>query len=213
MEYRCEATSVAGFVQQLSVAYIGHGYFFYVAGEIPEKKDPRAVDARIIEKYGIAIGKATRARRKAAGLANLQYLRFERFFLLLATHGRHPFFEAEQRFIRDARESPIKFGGYSVSYRSGHPHVRIEQRQYLELKAYFADVCLHRSREWLEKQLRYLPFEPYAPVRSQLLSIAREVNRRRALARYEAVPRSAIRTRRRVVPPFGDLPSMRNKAA
>jgi hypothetical protein len=67
MEYRCEATSVAGFVQQLAVSYIGRGYFFYVRGEIPEKKDPRIVDEHIIEKYGIAIGKTARARRKASG--------------------------------------------------------------------------------------------------------------------------------------------------
>ena len=51
MKYRCEATSVAGFVQQLAVAYVGRGYFFYVTGELPERKDPRAVDRRIIEKY------------------------------------------------------------------------------------------------------------------------------------------------------------------
>ena len=92
MEYRCEATSVAGFVQQLAVSYIGRGYFFYVRGEIPEKKDPRVVDENITGKYGIAIGKKARALRKASGLANIQYLRFERSFVLLATHGRHPVF-------------------------------------------------------------------------------------------------------------------------
>ena len=67
MEYRCEATSVAGFVQQLAVSYVGRGYFFYVIGEIPERKDPRVIDQRLIEKYGLGIGKATRARRKSAG--------------------------------------------------------------------------------------------------------------------------------------------------
>jgi hypothetical protein len=115
MEYRCEATSVAGFVQQLAVAYVGHGYLFYVTGEIPERKDPCAVDSRIIENYGIAIGKATRARRKAAGQANLQYIRFERRFVLLSTRGHHRFFEQERNSIRDAREVPIKFAGYAIS--------------------------------------------------------------------------------------------------
>ena len=33
------------------------------------------------------------ARRKKQGLANVQYLRFDRFFLLLATYGEHRFFE------------------------------------------------------------------------------------------------------------------------
>src|SRR5215475_6096161 len=99
MEYRCEATSVAGFVQQLAVAYVGRGYFFYVRGEIPERKDPRAVDEKLITKYGIAIGKTARARRKAAGFANVQYIRFRQSFVLLATPGKHRFFEEERSFI------------------------------------------------------------------------------------------------------------------
>jgi hypothetical protein len=202
MKYRCEATSVAGFVQQLAVSYIGRGYFFYVRGEIPEKKDQRVVDQNIVEKYDIAIGKTARARRKAAGFANIQYLRYERSFLLLATHGAHPFFDKEGSLIRDARERPIKFGGYAVSFRNGHPHVRIEQRQYLELKSFLADVAVHRKGEWIAATLSRLPFEPYAPVRTQLHCILREINRRRGLAGFEPVPASSIRLRRRVVRPF-----------
>ena len=202
MEYRCEATSVAGFVQQLAVSYVGRGYFFYVRGEIPEKKDPRVVDENITGKYGIAIGKKARALRKASGLANIQYLRFERSFLLLATHGKHPFFDNEGSLIRDAREQPIKFGGYAVSFRNGHPHVRIEQRQYLELKAFLADGAVHRKAEWIRATLSGLPFEPYAPVRSQLHCILREINRRRGLAGYEFIPASCVRVRRRIVRPF-----------
>jgi len=41
MKYRCEATSVTGFIQQLAVGYVRHGYFFYVVGQVPEGKDPR----------------------------------------------------------------------------------------------------------------------------------------------------------------------------
>ena len=91
MEYQCEATSVIGFVQQLAVAYVGRGYVFYVTGEIPERKDPKCVDAKLIDKYGLSVGKATRARRKLAGFANIQYLRFGNSFIILATHGNHPF--------------------------------------------------------------------------------------------------------------------------
>jgi hypothetical protein len=204
MEYRCEATSVAGFVQQLSVAYIGRRYFFYVVGEIPEGKDPSLVDQKLIAKYGLGIGKTARARRKAAGLANVQYLRYGRFFVLLATHGKHVFFEEERKFIRDAREMPIKFGGYAVSYRNGHPHVRIEQRRYQELKAYLADLAVHRRKDWLEHMFRRLPFEPYAPARGQMHCILREVNRRRQLAQFEVISASCVRTRRRVVRPFDE---------
>jgi hypothetical protein len=202
MKYRCEATGVAGFVQQLAVAYIGRGYFFYVLGEIPEKKEPSVIDERLVEKYGIEIGKTARARRKASGFANIQYLRFERSFVLVSTHGKHPFFDQEGSLIRDARELPIKFGGYSISYRGGHPHVRIEQRQYLELKAYFGEIAVHRKAARIEGMFKRLPFEPYAPVRSQLFGILRAVNRRRKLAGYELVPSSCIRVRRRVISPF-----------
>src|SRR5262245_58080496 len=121
--YRYEATSVAGFIQQLAISYLANGYFFYVMGHIPDAKDPRATDKRILEKYGIAASKFVRYRRKGAGRANLQYLRHDRTFLILATHGAHAFFEAEASNIRDARRVPIKFKGYAVSYRGGHPSV------------------------------------------------------------------------------------------
>ena len=44
--YRCETGSVAGFVQQLAVSYLSHGYWFYVAGTVPDRKDPRAPTSR-----------------------------------------------------------------------------------------------------------------------------------------------------------------------
>ena len=46
-------------------------------------------------------------------------------------------------------------------------------------------------------------FEPYAPVRRQLLNILRAVNRARHEAGFEAVPASVLRLRRRIVKPFG----------
>lgn len=202
MEYRCEATSVAGFVQQLAVSYVGHGYFLYVAGEIPARKDPREVDAKLITKYGLAVGKTTRARRKAAGFANVQYIRYRHFFVLAATPGRHALFIEEARSIRDARDVPIKFAGYSISYRAGHPHVRIEESRFRGLKAYFEEIAVHRSREPLEAELRRMNFEPYAPVRSQLHTILRAVNRRRELAQFETVSPSVLRMKRRIVKPF-----------
>jgi hypothetical protein len=200
--YRCEATSAEGFVQQLAVSYLGSGYWFYVAGEIPEGKDPRRVDEKLVTRYEIDLSKWARARRKRAGLANLQYLRFGRFFVLLATHGAHRFFEEEAASVRDARRTPIRFRGYSVSYRGGHPHVRIEQDEYKRLKAYFLSLATHRSAERLAGELARLPFEPYAPVRRQLLAVLRAVNRDRGRAGFEPVPADCLRLRRRVCRPF-----------
>ena len=53
MAYRCVATSVAGFVQQLAVSYVAHGYYFYVKGWIPERKTPARIDEKLVSKYGL----------------------------------------------------------------------------------------------------------------------------------------------------------------
>lgn len=201
-EGRFVATTIEGFVQQLAVSYISNGYFFYVTGRIPDRKDPRAVDRKFVELYDLEASKWARARRKRAGLANVQYLRFERFFVLLATHGEHPIFEGESNLIRDARRVSIKFAGYSVSFRGGHAHVRIEQEQYKLVKSYLTDLAVRRSAESLENVFRDLPFEPYAPVRRQLLNILRGVNRARKVAGFKPVRGECLRLRRRIVKPF-----------
>ena len=151
--YRAEATSIAAFVQRLAVSYLVNGYWFYVAGRIPGDKDPLAVDTKLVERYRIDISKWARVRRKHAGLANLHYLRFERTFLLLATHGQHRFFEEEKNTLRDARRVPIRFHGYSVSFRGGHPHVRIAQDNFQELKSYFTELATWKPKQELEVEL------------------------------------------------------------
>jgi hypothetical protein len=204
--YRCETSSVEGFLQQLAVGYVQHGHFFYVTGHVPDGKDVRAVDAKLIERYGLDVSKWTRAREKGKGRASLQYIRYGRFFVLIATAGRHEYFEREAG-IRDLREHPIRFSGYSISYRRGvdrrfHVSVRIAPDEYLRVKAHFVELACHRSVEGLIAEFMRLGFEPYAPVRRQLLNIHRAVNRERQLAGFEPVPVSALRLRRRIVRPF-----------
>ena len=70
----------------------------------------------------------------------------------------------------------------------------------LRVRDYFLSV--HRSSDNLARALPSLPFEPYAPVRQQLLNILRAVNRSRKAAGFEPVPLSALRLRRRPVPGF-----------
>ncbi len=210
ISYQCVTGSVAGFLQQLAVAYLGHGYWFYVTGHVPEGKDPAAVDEKLLRKYEVSISKWARARRKRADLANVHYLRHERFFVLLASRGHHAFFEGEAHF-KDAREEPIRFGGYSISVKRGvdgrlHPSVRLHPETYRELRAYFVELATRRSVEALSAELHRLPFEPYAPVRRQLLNILRALNRARRVAGLEAVPISALRLSRKGVKPFEVVP-------
>ena len=200
--YRCEATTLEGFIQQLAVGYVSRGYVFYVCGWVPERKEPRAVDRQLVAKYGIDVSKWARARRKRAGYANLQYLRFERFFVILATPGRHPFLEMEAKLIRDCRETPIKFGGYAVGSTGRNVRVRIEREQYNLLKAHFCELALRRPAPALERMIAALPFEPYAAVYRQMCGLVRAVNEIRKPAGFEALSFSCVRMRRRIVRPF-----------
>jgi len=206
--YRYVAQSIQGFVQQLAVAYLSHGYLFYVTGEIPGGKDPAFVDRKLLTKYGIELSKWGRARRKRAGEACLHYLRFGRFFVLIATRGRHRFFDEEPDF-RDIRVTPLKFSGYSISIRRGvdrklHPSVRIHPEEYRKLKAYLLSLARHRYVENLSEVFHAIPFEPYAPVRRQLLNLLRAVNRERKAAGFEPVPITSLRLSRKGVKPFGE---------
>jgi hypothetical protein len=221
MQYRCEAVSVAGFVQQL-VTYISSGYWFYVTGAVPERKDPRDIDRKLIDKYDLNLREWTRSRRKKAGRANVQYLRYGRFFVLIATHGEHRFFcdvEGEGRLYRDVRRTSIKFAGYSISRRrsadgsSWHTHVRIGREVYRELKAHLVELAKRRTLSNLTLVLRTVPFEPYAPVRRQLLNILRAMNRERKALGYEPVPISALRLHRRSVRPFGEVDACKRMEA
>jgi hypothetical protein len=205
--YRCEATSVEGFIQQLAVSYVRNGYFFYVTGRVRESLDPGDVDRTLIGKYGIDVSKFTRARRKRGGLANIHYLRHGRFFVLLATTGKHVFFGEEANLVRDVRREPIKYEGYAVSCRAGRACVRIDRGTELNLKAYFEDIATKTTAASIARQLRRLPFQPYAPVRQQLLDMLRSVNRARKAAGLEQVPVTAIRWKRWIVKPFGESSS------
>jgi hypothetical protein len=184
------------------VACIDKGYFFYATGRVPEGKDPRAVDRKLAERYGSAISKWSRYRRKRGGHANVRYMRHERFFVLMATGGVSPFFEQEAGVIRDCRREPFKYGGYSISSKGGHVSVRIEREQYNVLKAAFLEYALRRPAERLEGMVSSLPFEPYAPVRRQLLSLVRAMNRARKTAGLKPLSYSCVRLKRDFIRTF-----------
>ena len=215
--YRFEAKTVGGFVQQVAVNCVAHGYWWYVTGTIPAGKDPAVADQKLSEKYRTWASSGERARRKQAGWANVRYLRHDRFFVLMATEGKQRFFaqlpdgeseldslSREQR-IRDIRRQPLRFEGYSISFRNNHASVRIQMEEYRRLKAYFLDLAVRRRVDSLTKEFWRVPFESYAPVRNQMRCILRAVNRERKTAGFEPVPLEAVRYKRRVYRPFCPL--------
>ena len=202
MQYQCEATSVEGFIQQLAVQYVAHGYFYFVTGRVPERKDPAAVDRKLLERYGIERSKWSRSRQKHAGRANLHYLRHRDFFVLVATEGAHQFFEAERAQVRDLRKTWLKAFQYEIGYRNGHALVRIERGEYRRLKSHFLEIGVHRSASDLQASIFRLPYMPYRAVYRQLCRLVWEMNRRRKQAGFEPVRVSCVRRLRKVVRPF-----------
>jgi hypothetical protein len=201
--YRCEATSVGGFIQQLAVAYISRGYWFYVTGEIPEGKVPDAIDAKLIQKY--AIGKLSpwsRSRRKKEGEGFVQYLRYGSVFVLLASHGARRFFEEEGKLIRDVRSQPLYAFGYSIQHVTGHTLVRIEECELKRLRRHFSDMALSASVGELCDAFEGLGYEPYIPVFRQYRKLHRMVNRMRRIAGLERVPLTCLRSVRHLYRPF-----------
>lgn len=200
--YRCEAVSVEGFVQQLAVSYVSKGYYFYVTGHLPEGKDANAVDAKIIAQYGIAMSKFTRCRRKREGWASVQYLRLDRTFVILATHGKHEFLEAEHKEVKDCRKYPITLFGYAVSNVKGHACVRLSEREFIAQRARLVELALHRTPDAVAAAFRSLPFQPYKPIRRQLMQIWRECNRVRKARGFDRVEIDCIPMLRQIVKPF-----------
>lgn len=215
-----EATTVNGFVQQVADAWVKHGYWRYVVGEIPQRKDPTRTDARIIEKYETDISSAERSRRRQAGRPLVRYIRHGRMFAIFATEGggqnrkRHRFYAAledggeskrdragRELRIRHVKRNAFRFAGYSVSHRNGHLSVRIQHEEYLALKAHFLERARWRAEKLID-EFRAIPFEFWAPVKLQVKCILRAVNRERHVAGFDQVPWEAVRRGRRIYRPF-----------
>ena len=208
--YRYETRSVEGFVQQLAVGYVARGYRFYVACRIPPDKDPVGIDRKLVERYGLDISKYVRCRRRRQGEASVQYLRHGRFFILIATPGHHPFFQREHDW-RDIREHPLFYGGYSIGCRRGqdarfHASVRIGRRELERLAGRIDRIALVPDADRLFRFWQGLRFEPYAPIRRQLLRLFWRMNDRRKAAGLELVPVRALRMQRRPLSPFVRCP-------
>jgi len=75
---------------------------------------------------------------------------------------------------------------------------------YNQLKSYCVDMATCRSLSQIRLEFLKLPFEPYAPVRRQLLNIVRAVNRARLKAGFEPVPMEYLRLKRHVVKAFDE---------
>lgn len=235
--YEYIATSRTGFVQQVACSYVCKGYRFYVSGKVPEGVDPREIDEKLLTKYDIRKTDAQRYYNKhELKRANIQYIRFERDWLMLATPGKHIWKAIEAKNMADcSRGEPIKFQGYSIYWKDGlyRPHrckenpdgepelddkkrvrVQICRTAFRELKAEFHGLATKRSAEWLATKIFNVPYEPYAPVRQQMIEILNAVNRRRKTSGIKTLlDTKCIRTHRKIVLPFQWVEGEESEAA
>lgn len=212
--YRCEPETLDGFLAQL-VRYVASGHYFYVTGVVPERKDPQQVDRKLIELYGIGRPKWERARRRLGEQAGIHYLRYGRFFVLLATHGRHQFFTDHERNVCDIRRTALKVRGYSIRYtyseleKRWKVFVRLDKETYRSVRAHLLELATrpsYRETDKLIYEFMTLPFQGYGPVRSQVLSIIKAANRRRRHAGYAQLPTDIVPRMRPVRRVFEDQP-------
>ena len=201
MRQQYVAASVVGFVRHLALYHVSRGYEFYLTGHVPERKRaaPEEVDQAMVDKYGVAMSKYARHRRRRAGDAAVAYLRHGDFWVMLATAGRHRFFDVNADSIKNFRRRPLVFGGYSIGLRSGKLHVELADDFYRELRGYLVNQAVHRSAARLTQEIYELPIEPFGPVQRQMRKILREVNAERKTAGMARVPGRAIPCRLRVV--------------
>lgn len=119
--------------------------------------------------------------------------------------------KAEYR-VKKQQQTAARLRGDDYEYLPrGTRHARwvgrvcIHPERYAELRAEALGLAVHRSADYLRRWFFYQPFLPYAPIRWQLKTLLREVNkaRRHAFgASFETVPDDAIRFHKRHVPAF-----------
>ena len=233
-DYPCIASTRKSFIQQVVCGWVRNGYVFYVHVLIPEDKNPYFVDRKLLCRYAIAMKASRRRSRKNRGVIRIAYVRHGRNALMLATHGRHEetkegwldWRATEGRNIRDcSRGQPIKVYGYSIYYVRGgyvlnrtktnpsgpperdyeyHVRAQISRKFIAEISRHLLAHATRRDEEWFASQFWHLPFEPFAPVRKQLLKCLMQVNQARRKAGLSKLPTEIIRFRRDIVKVYRD---------
>lgn len=191
--YLC--TSFEGFLQYVAVHLLPYGFRYYVLGEIPAKKDPLAVDVKLIGRYYCDVGRSMRHKLKKRGLTPVRYLRWERTFLLITTEGNHGVFLSEKK-VKDVRKQPIIVGGVSMRHVNGHSHVRLTRTRFMEMKAELEAIACHRSDWFWANYFWNFPYPQYSPIVKQAFWLLNAINRKRAAGGLETIHWQIIKLKR-----------------
>jgi hypothetical protein len=204
MAYHCVARNTDEFLHQLT-RLVGNGHYFYFSHLLDDQHDPTRLDQKIVDQWKLDVPYWKRTAKYRRGLPSIHYLRYGRFYVLLASKGRldgesHPFFVEYP--LMDIRRHSLHCFGYGVRYALSRAtgkrqiFVRLEKEARQHLRTDLVRKCTSQrygSRDALEEEVRTLPYQWYQPVRTQLKTILREVNkvrRRSGLSqiRFDCVP-------------------------
>ena len=222
-EYQYQTRSVAAFISQI-VRYIRHGgHYFYVRCLVPEGKDPEVVATKLIDRYDIRRKRWQRKRRHLKNTASIHYLARNRLFVIMLSRGENKAFYADHgQNVLDIRRTALKAFGYSIRFtfseieKDWKVFVRLDAETYRTVKAHMLAVCVwdsYRDKEHMEREFRRLPYQSYAPVYQQLMSILKQVNRERRRRGFAAIDPNCIRKNRTLSKVFVEADEDRNRAA
>ena len=175
---RCVLPSSGVLLRRIIWCMERYGYWYYKTGWIPEPKDPARTDEKILRAYAVPRSRMALHREGKKGRAKLRYYRTGRFFVLLATDGDHPFFEADKP--NDVRVTPLRYHGFTISYE-GKIRLRWSTEVYRKLRRMFMDRVLDPAVviEARFKRLRH-PYHPDILLQRQRLVRGVSQKRRRA---------------------------------
>ena len=80
--------------------------------------------------------------------------------------------------------------------------VQIARETHRDIRGHLLSLACHRSPENLAQEFWRIPFEPYAPIRRQLLNLLRLMNQQRQSAGFEKLSPKLLRYKRQIVQPF-----------
>ena len=224
MHTESEAGSVAGLIHKLVTGYVVRGYVHFVAGRHPKRiptEKLHEIDEKFVAKYGANVSRNIKASRKAAGYYNVQYMRFRRDWVMVATPGlmgagTEDFFEEHIRTdqLRNFTRDCFQFHGYSIGFRpeGGRPKVegrvrvavtkgtkrrgavRMRHEIYMGEKKFIVDKATSWAAEQIVEHLQALAnrWICYAPIRGQIKSMLQAANQARKLRGFRAIPWNAI---------------------
>jgi hypothetical protein len=160
---------------------------------------------RVFEKYGPATpGGPVRFN----DFRTSPSLKFHGYGVSLTRRGYHKKTAEEKADYRQRKAAAVAAGTDYRSIPRGRRHQRWVARVVINedrtrlLQAELLGMATHRSVDTLRMNFYNVPFTPYAPIRAQLTTLLRQVNKARQHVGYDPVPDDCIRFRRKMTSPY-----------